>query len=229
VAERRACPHRARRLFDGQHHRAAQGDGEVQPRHVVQAMAQVDAVVDEVDAPHETDLAVHHAQLVVQAPELPRLEPGIPAVDRPEHRQRHRLAVPPAAQGRQVGPAAEAVHHHAHAHAPAAGGGQRIGHPPGRIVLMEDVGGQPDVVLGRFDGRHHGGEQAVAARQQLDVVAAEEQGARVGIPVGEIRGAVGARPAHEAAVRGHRGSVRGPVSILGPVSAIWNLPLGAQG
>jgi hypothetical protein len=52
------------------HQRAAQRDGEVQPRLLAAAVVQVVAVVDDVDAADEGHLAVDHAQLLVQPAQL---------------------------------------------------------------------------------------------------------------------------------------------------------------
>ena len=58
------------------HHRPAQFDREVQARQFAAPVAQVDAVVDDVDAADEGHLVVDDAQLLVQAPQLARLQPG---------------------------------------------------------------------------------------------------------------------------------------------------------
>jgi hypothetical protein len=175
-AQAGAGVHGARRLRHLRHHRALHGHGKVQPGAVRPAVVQVVAVVDEVDAANEALFTIDHAQLLVQPAQLARVQQSPPPIQRPEHHQLHASGIQPAAQGRQRGHAAEAVDHHTHLHAAPGGVGQGPGHGLGSRVVMEDVGGQPHAVAGSGDGRAHGGEQRVAAGQQLHPVATGELG-----------------------------------------------------
>jgi hypothetical protein len=182
LAEGRARPHRARGLRHRCHHRPAQPDREVQPRLGAAAVVQVDAVVDQVDAADEGALFVDGQQLLVQAAQLPGLQVSGPAVERAEHGERDAAALEPRTQHRQAGLGAEAVDHHAHAHAATRGGHQRIDHRARGLVVVEDVGREPDLVARRADRPSHRRKQFVAAGQQRDLVAAGQHRYALGTP-----------------------------------------------
>jgi hypothetical protein len=55
-------------------------------------VVQVVAVVDDIDAADEGHLAVDHAQLLVQPPQLARLQPRVPAVERAKDLELHAAA-----------------------------------------------------------------------------------------------------------------------------------------
>jgi len=93
---------------------------------------------------------------------------------------------------------AEAVHHHLHLHAPPGRGSQGLGQGLGGVVLMEDVGGQPDLVLRLGKGRQHRGKQLIAAAQQLHLIAPTELRPRLAVP-GRRGGSI---------LRGHGGGHR---------------------
>ena len=108
---------------------------EVQPRRVGPAVVQVVAVVDEVDAADEGDLAVAHAQLLVQPAQLARLQPGVPAVERAEHLQLHAAVGEPArarAAGWRCEPKPSTTTCTATPRAAAPPGHRRRRWPPGR-------------------------------------------------------------------------------------------------
>jgi hypothetical protein len=161
-------------MLDRGDHRAAHPHGIVEPGPVGGAVVQVQPVVDDVDAAHEGHFAVHHAQLVVQAPQLAGLQPAPPAVQRPEHRHRHTAGGQARFDHRQGGVGAEPVDHHMHVYAALRGGHQRIGHLQGGVVVVEDVGREPDFMQRRPDGLPHGRKQLVPPAQQRDLVAAAE-------------------------------------------------------
>ena len=69
---------------------------------------------------------------------------------------------------------AEAVDDDAHAHAAPRRLDQRIAQRAGGIVVVKDVGRDPDLVPRAADRLAHRRQQRVAAAQQLDLVAAEE-------------------------------------------------------
>ncbi len=156
----RARPHRARRGVHRRHQRPAHFHRVVQPRRVGPAVVHVVAVVDDVDAADEGHPLVAHAQLLVQAAQLARLQPRVPAVERAEHLQPHAAAGEHLAQAGQRGDAAEAVHHHVHAHAARRRAIERLGNGAGRGIVVEDVGGQPDLAGGGIDGLAHAREKA---------------------------------------------------------------------
>ena len=88
AAQPGACPQRTRRLLDLRDDRPPHLDREIQPRQFADAMPQIVAVVEDVDAADKRDLAIDHTQFLVQAAQLPGLQPGPPAVHRTEDRQR---------------------------------------------------------------------------------------------------------------------------------------------
>ena len=169
-----AGPHRAQRLCHRGHHRAAQADGKVQPRRGVQAVVDVEPVVDEVDAADEGLRAIHHAELLVEAAQLPGLQPVPPARERAEDHQLHAGRLQPLPHPGQAAQRAEAVHHHPHRQAAPRSRGQGQGHPLAGRVVMEDVGGQPDLLTRLADRRDQGGKELIAPSQQRDLVAALE-------------------------------------------------------
>ena len=134
----------------------------------VRPWLQVVAVVDDVDAADEGHRVVDHAQLVVQAPQL-RAAAARPTSGRAggtRRAARRRRPASPCRRG-SVAMRAEAVDHHVHRDAAPRRGAQRLGDGRAGLVVVEDVGGQPDLRAARRPmAALHGREELVAALQQ---------------------------------------------------------------
>jgi hypothetical protein len=169
-----AHPHRTRGGAGALRDRALQLDGKVQPRLLGAAVVEIVAVVDQVDAAHEGHQPVADTQLLVQPPQLAGLQPRPPAVERAEHLQLHAGAGKQGPHRRQRLDAAEAVDHHVYREPACGGVDEGLRHAARRLVVVEDVRGQPDLLARRGNGLVHAREQLVAALQQRDTVAAHE-------------------------------------------------------
>jgi hypothetical protein len=139
-------------------------------------VVQIDSIVDDVDAADVPHCRIASQQLLMQAPQLARLKPGVPAIDRTKDGQRHGAAIEPAPQRGHAGPGAEAVDDDANAHAAPGCSDQRLGHGAARGVVMKNVSCEPHLALREGDGIAHRREQLVAAGEQPDLVAAAECG-----------------------------------------------------
>jgi hypothetical protein len=151
------------------------GHGEVQPRLLRPAVVQVVAVVDDVDAANEGHLAIDHAQLLVQPAQLARQQPVAtsgPAGGTPRVRRRAGQPAGAAAAAWPCEPKPSTTTRTARRAARAA---SSAGAAAGTVVV-EDVGGQPDLGGGQRPWPRTWREQLVAALQQLDPVAAHQAG-----------------------------------------------------
>mmetsp|Transcript_59425 Transcript_59425/g.140446 ORF Transcript_59425/g.140446 Transcript_59425/m.140446 type:complete len:364 (-) Transcript_59425:2184-3275(-) len=223
AAQPGARPDRAQALGNPLDQRAAQLHREVQPRLLAQAVMDVETVVDQVDAADEGHLVVDDTELLVQPPQLARLQPAPPAVHGPEHRQRHAAAGQALFQPGQAALAAEAVDDDAHAHATAVRREQRIGQRQRRRVMVKDIGGQPDLGMCALDRGMHAWEELVAAAQQLDLVGADK--ARFGpVPLAPPQGVEQPHSSASSTSSGRWSDMRAQVAPRGTCTPVQRSP-----
>ena len=133
----------------------------------------VDAVpVADVHAAGEPDPVVDHQDLVVIA-QVDR-QRGWQQARRQEAGRAHAGLAQAVTGARPRIPFADTVDEHAHVHAARNGGRQGSAEVLPGLVLIEDVGGQADMVAGGLDGLEHGRVGLLAVEKRFHTVAADQ-------------------------------------------------------